>query len=132
MMIRFLSDHDIELYVRLLWTHFSADEWRGLGVADCHMFADLHIDLASSDRNVWLRCQHEQLLLITGNRNMEGEDSLEAVIRDLNQVDSLPVITIARPKMMVEFKYREDCAYRIADIVADLSNLRGTGRQVVP
>ena len=33
--------------------------------------------------------------MITGNRNDESPDSLEATIRNENQPDSLPVITIA-------------------------------------
>jgi len=131
-MIRFISDHDIELYVRILWAQFSEEDWLELGVAACHTFDELGIGVASSDRGVWLYCQSNNLLLITGNRNMEGNDSLEATIRELTRQDSIPVITVAQPEMVLDPAYREDCAYRIADIVADLPNLLGSRRQIIP
>jgi hypothetical protein len=131
-MIRFLSDHDIELYVRLLWAHFSDEDWHDLGVEACHTFDEVGIYTSSSDRDVWLYCQSNNLLLITGNRNMQGNDSLEATIRELTKADSLPVVTIAQPEMLLDSTYREDCAYRIADIVAELPNLLGSQRQIIP
>ncbi|SRR6266481_9703326 len=131
-MIRFLSDHDIELYVHILWAHFRQEEWQALGVSGCHTFDELGIDTSSTDRQIWLYCQSNQLLLITGNRNMEANDSLEATIRELNEQESLPVITIGQPELLLDFKYRENCAYRIAEIVAELPNLLGCGRQIVP
>lgn len=131
-MIRFLSDHDMELYVRVLWTHFGRDDWHELGISACHTFDDLGVHVTASDRDVWLYCQSNDLLLITGNRNMEDRDSLEATIRQLNRRESLPVVTVGQPQMLLDFRYREECAYRIAEIVIDMANLRGTGRLVIP
>jgi len=49
--------------------------------------------------------------LIAGNRNDDGPDSLEAVIRDENQPDSLPVVTIANPDRMLNDRlYAEEVA----------------------
>lgn len=127
-----LSDHDIELYVRLLWLHFQPDQWRHFGAEGCFTFEQLNLGWTSTDREVWLFCQHERLILITGNRNMESDDALETVIRQLNSEQAVPVVTIARPAMHLDTSYREDCAYRLADIVANLPNLLGTGRQIIP
>ncbi len=72
------------------------------------------------------------MLLMTANRNMDDASSLEAAIRELNQADSLPVLTIARPKWLMNEGYREDCAYRVAEIVVGLETLLGSGRQFIP
>ncbi len=48
-----------------------------------------------SDALIWATCQREELVLITGNRNKRGPDSLQAVLDRENRTDSLPVITIA-------------------------------------
>src|SRR2546430_697758 len=66
------------------------------------------------------------------NRNMDDANSLETAIRELNQPDSLPVLTIARPKWLMNEAYREDCAYCVAGIVVDLPKLLGSGRQFIP
>jgi hypothetical protein len=131
-MIGLLSDHDIEFYARLLWSHFSGPEWESIGVSGFATFHDLGIDIESSDRDVWQYCQRHNLLLITANRNMDESDSLEAVVRELGQPDSLPVLTIARPKWLMNESYREQCAYRVAGIVIDLARYCGTGRQFIP
>ncbi|BAY15153.1 hypothetical protein NIES21_09680 [Anabaenopsis circularis NIES-21] len=49
----------------------------------------------SSDRMVWLFAQEKQMILLTANRSMKGEDSLEQVIREESLPTSLPVITLA-------------------------------------
>ncbi|GBE94617.1 ACP S-malonyltransferase [Nostoc cycadae WK-1] len=44
---------------------------------------------------VWLFAQEKQMILLTANRSMKGEDSLEQVIRQESLPTSLPVITLA-------------------------------------
>jgi hypothetical protein len=131
-MIGLLSDHDVEFYVRLLWSQFDAGQWQIFGIDRFATFQDLQIDVRSSDREIWHYCQQHDLVLVTANRNMDDENSLEAVLRQLVQPDSLPVLTIVRPQRLANLSYREDCAYRIADIAIDLPRYRGTGRQFVP
>jgi hypothetical protein len=131
-MLSILSDHDIEFYARLLWMQFTEAQWHRLGLASFAMFVDVGIRDDLPDREVWSYCQEHELLLLTANRNMDGDDSLEAAIRDLGQSDSLPVLTIVRPKWLMNPRYREDCAYRVAEVVLDIENLRGTGRQFIP
>jgi hypothetical protein len=47
------------------------------------------------DRIIWNRCQAERLVLLTENRNDDGEDSLERTMADSLTADSLPVLTLA-------------------------------------
>src|SRR5262245_54806439 len=72
------------------WVEF----WDDLGLILLH-FEDVGLLPEAGDQEVWLRCQAENLVLITDNRNHAGVDSLEAVIRAHNTPASLPVFTIA-------------------------------------
>lgn len=54
----------------------------------------MNLSIDSNDRAVWRLAQANKMILLTANRSMKGEDSLEQVIREENQADSLPVITI--------------------------------------
>jgi hypothetical protein len=91
---------------------------------------DLPVD--SSDRTDWRFAQTQQMVLLTGNRNMRCLDSLEQTIRDENTATSLPVITIASIDRLEERLYRERCAERLAGIAVDLNNLLGSGRLFIP
>ena len=46
-------------------------------------------------RSVVFSFQAEHLILITDNRNLDSENSLEATIRRNNTPESLPIFTIA-------------------------------------
>src|SRR5262249_2730981 len=70
-----------------------ADLWAALGLVLRH-FEDVGLSPDTSDLEIWQTCQAEQLVLITDNRNRDSADSLEAVIRQYNQPQSLPVLTI--------------------------------------
>lgn len=72
------------------------------------------------------------MLLLTANRNLQQEDSLEQTIRENNQPSSLPVVTISDPNRMVEAAYRERCAARLAEIAIYLSDYLGSGRLYIP
>jgi hypothetical protein len=60
-------------------------------------FPALGLAFNALDALIWATCQREGLVLITGNRNDDGPDSLEATIRNENQPDSLPVFTMPTP-----------------------------------
>jgi hypothetical protein len=96
-MIGLLVDHNIERHARLLWGQFSEPDWRGMHVAGLATLVDAGIDPDASDRDLWLFCQDNGLLLLTANRNMDGDDSLEAVIRQSGTDQSLPVLTLSHP-----------------------------------
>lgn len=132
-MIGLLADHDVEGLARLIWAQFAEEDWRALNLSSLVFLSDIGLAATASDREIWLYCQREERLLLTANRNMRGVDSLESVIRELSNVDSLPVLTLADPKRVeTDGTYRELCAYRIADIALELKDYRGTLRQFIP
>jgi len=89
------------------------------------------------DRLVWNRCPELKLVLITGNRNDDGPDSLQATIDDSNTSSYLPVITLGNGNRVI---YSSSFADRIArDLLEYLTDLRdtpesllGTGRLYLP
>jgi hypothetical protein len=116
-----------------IWSSESwRDLWQGLSLV-VESFRGLDLPLDASDAVIWRTCQKEQLVLITGNRNKDGQDSLEAVIRDENQPDSLPVITIAdTERVLQDWAYAEQVAERVLDYLMRIDEVRGTGRLYVP
>jgi hypothetical protein len=92
-------------------------------------FADLGLNPRSLDTDVWLKCQAEELVLITTNRNDDGPDSLEATIRAHGTPQSLPVFTLADAnRVLSERSYAELVADRLLEYLYDMDNLRGVGR----
>ncbi len=100
-------------------------------------FEVLGLPPEAADRLVWNRCQELKLLLITGNRNNDGPDSLQATIDDSNTPNSLPVITLGNANRVI---YSASFAVRVArDLLEYLLDLRdarqlllGTGRLYLP
>ena len=88
--------------------------------------------LKSTDRDVWRFAQAQGMLLLTGNRNMDGDDSLEQTIRDENHPSSIPVVTIGNLDRVMEQAYRVACATRLAEIGMYLETYRGVGRLYIP
>ena len=95
-------------------------------------FGDVGLPINSSDRSVWRFAQEKQLILLTGNRNSEGEDSLEQTIRNENTPSSLPVVTVSMVSRMEERAYREQCDERLVEIVLNIENYLGIGRVYIP
>jgi hypothetical protein len=131
-----LADNDAEGYVGVLVTIWHSetrrDLWDGLGLSVASLGA-LALSRDSSDDVVWRMCQREQLVLITANRNQDGPDSLEAVIRGENQPDSLPVVTPANPqRIMRDRLYAETVAERLLEKLIAIEDFRGAGRVYVP
>jgi hypothetical protein len=116
-----------------IWT---SAEWLELWeMVNCqvHTFRGLGLLANTSDSELWQLCQECQFFLVTGNRNADGEDSLETTSRNLNQPDSLPVITIADEKrLMLDRHYAERVASQILEILYQADNVRGTRRLYVP
>jgi hypothetical protein len=132
-MIGLLADHNIEQHGRLIWEQFGVADWRAMNIASFATLNQLGIDSRATDREIWLRCQRDEWLLLTANRNMHGDDSLEVVIRQLGGAESLPVLTLAdADRVLVSAAYREVCAYRIAEIALDLTACRGITRLFIP
>jgi hypothetical protein len=105
--------------------------WKRLGFTT-ETFATLGLLENAPDVMVWETCQSHQVVLVTGNRNDDGPDSLEATIRRLNQADSLPVITISKPQEVAHRSYAERAAERLLDYLMELDKYRGAGRLYIP
>ena len=130
--VKVLLDHHMKRQGILLWATMGSEGWLRLLDIPMQTFADAGLPIDSSDREVWRFAQENQLILLTGNRNNEGEDSLEQTIRDENKSTSLPVITIGMIDRMEERAYREQCAERLVEIVLNIENYLGVGRIYIP
>jgi hypothetical protein len=130
-----MSDHDIEgqfaELVRILTSPDWFDWWVDVG-CKVETFASLGLSASSSDDVVWETCQARQAVLVTGNRNKDGPDSLEATILRLNQANSLPVITISKPHEVAHRSYAERAAVRLLEYLSELDKIRGIGRLYIP
>ncbi len=131
-----LADNDVRGQVDYLASLMQAepwiDFWQDLGLK-LFRFEDIGLSPAAADRDVWQQCQLEQLVLITGNRNLSGPDSLEATIRQLGTAQSLPVFTIADVnKLNTTRSYADEVVTALVDYLQRIDGLRGTGRMFLP
>jgi hypothetical protein len=135
-MQRILSDHDVQGHVSRLmdicqlppWVEL----WRELGCVIC-TFQDFDLPEDASDAVIWQTCQDHDILLLTGNRNAEGPESLEMTIRRRNTPTCLPILTLADPdRIQRDRQYAEWVAERLFDVLIDPDALRGTGRLYIP
>jgi hypothetical protein len=135
-MIRIMSDNDVQGHVGRLMDLCQgppwAEVWRDLRCSVC-TFADLGLSEDAPDATVWKACQEAGVLLITGNRNAEGPESLEITIRQQNTPDCLPVLTLADPDRIARDRlYAESVVERLFEILIDLEVVRGAGRLFLP
>ena len=131
-----IADANIQGHVEYLVRHMQAaawsEFWQGLGLG-LFRFEDVGLSESSSDLEVWTVCQAEQLALITDNRNLDSEDSLEAVIRQNNTVESLPVFTIADVHAFrTSDAYVERVVEALYDYLQRIDEVRGTSRLYLP
>lgn len=116
----------------VLWGALAAEGWLDLGPLPFATFAQVGLPIDSSDREVWRFAQGHGMILLTNNRNMRGEDSLEQTIRNENAPTSLPVLTIGRIERLRDSSYRGRCAIRLIEIGLEVENYLGTGRIYIP
>jgi predicted nuclease of predicted toxin-antitoxin system len=128
----FLIDYNLTGDAVLFWGTLSAEGWLDLLPIRFFTFRQVDLPMDSSDRVVWDFAQTNQMILITANRNMKGDDSLEQTMREENTPTSLPIITIGNPDRFDESSYREKCATRLIEILFDLENYLGVGRIFIP
>jgi hypothetical protein len=98
-----MADHDVEGHLKVLLNVWSSPKWADLwqdASWAVESFSRLGIASTASDEEVWTICQQRGIVLITGNRNAEGDDSLELTIRRRGTPQSLPVLTIANPNRL--------------------------------
>jgi len=130
--IDLLVDHSIEGQAALLWDTIRREGWLDLLPNRLAAFSDVNLAPDAPDREVWRVAQTRRLFLLTANRNMQGEDSLEQTIREENRPSSLPVLTIRNLDRMVDMPYRVECATRIVDVAIYLDRYLGAGRLFIP
>jgi hypothetical protein len=131
-MITILADHNIEGHAVTLLGILAKAGWLDLVPLRMVTFADVGLAYTSSDRQVWRFAQANAMLLLTDNRNMKDEDSLEQTIRDENTATSLPVLTIGNINRLDELTYRERCAERLLEIGVEIERYLGMGRIFIP
>lgn len=130
--MNFLIDYNLTGDAVLFWGTLSAEGWLNLLPIRFFTFQEVGLPMDSSDRLVWQFAQTNQMILITANRNMKGDDSLEQTIREENTPISLPIMTIGNPDRLDEISYRQKCATRLIEIVFDIENYLGVGRVFIP
>ncbi|ELR98555.1 hypothetical protein [Gloeocapsa sp. PCC 73106] len=115
-----LADYHLNRQAILLGGSLVAGGWLDIVPIKLVTFEVVNLAADSSDRLVWQFVQNNGMLLLTGNRNAKGEDSLEQVMRQENQSTSFPIITISDPERVNEYDYRERCVERLIEIVIDI------------
>jgi len=131
-----LADVNVRGHMSALLTHLQGDRWRELWDSlnlSVETFAALGLALNASDRLLWHTCQEQEIVFVTGNRNHDGPESLEAAIRELNLPHSLPVFTLAdTQRILSSGAYADRVAERLLEYLLDIDNYRGTGRLYLP
>ncbi len=131
-----VQGHFLDIPWQALLGIWTSAEWYDIWEStafETQSFARLGIAENATDSELWRLCQENDIVLITANRNAEGDDSLEAVIRQGAGGPSLPVLTIADPdRVMVSRGYAERVASSVLDYLLDMDKLRGVGRLYVP
>ncbi|MGC8642472.1 MAG: ACP S-malonyltransferase [Isosphaeraceae bacterium] len=131
-----MADGNVEGHLKalvyVLETPSWQELWTGLDV-EIMTFDQLNLSKDVSDVVLWRSCQHRDVVPITGNRNDEGPDSLEAAIRLENTDSCLPVLTISDPaRIFTDRLYAEHVAERLLETILDIEVLRGAGRVYLP
>jgi Domain of unknown function (DUF5615) len=128
----FLVDYNLDGYALIFIGILTKLGWLELISIRFVTFREAGLSMDSSDRLVWRYAQAHQMMILTANRNMKGEDSLEQVMRDENTENSLPVVTLASLDRFSEVDYRERCVERLIEIVVDIDQYKGVGRLFIP
>lgn len=131
--MNFLIDYNLVGHAEILLGNIASQGWLELLPIRFVTFKEMNLSTDSNDRIVWRLAQENQMILLTANRSMKGEDSLEQVIREENTIDSFPVITIGdADRFLADRIYRNRCADKILEIILDIETWMGVGRLFVP
>jgi hypothetical protein len=128
----FLIDYNLDGYALIFLGILTKLGWLEFIEIRFVTFREVGLSMDSSDRLVWRYAQAHQMMILTANRNMKGEDSLEQVMREENVEDSLPVVTIGSLDRFSEPDYRERCVERLIEIVVEIDQYKGAGRLFIP
>ena len=130
------AEHDSAGQRQVLLRLLTSAEWHALWTelaVRVESFASLAVPTHTADAALWRLCQTQEIILITGNRNQDGPESLEAVIQTDNTAASVPVLTISEPQRILTSRaYAHHVVERLVEYLIDVENLRGTGRLYLP
>ncbi len=131
-----MADNDIRGHMAILARALLSDDWREIWLSldlPIWSFADLSLTPDASDAAVWHACQRNEVILITANRNDDGDDSLQATIQTHNSPASLPVFTISEPKRVLRSsEYANRVVESLLEYLVDIDKVRGAGRLWLP
>jgi hypothetical protein len=131
-----LADHNADGHLEVLLRTLLSDDWLDMwNELDVPVLTFVGLGLAPDvdDVTLWRTCQHEQVVLITNNRNAEGPESLQYVLDTETTIACLPVLTLANAeRIRTDKRYAEQTAVRLLEYLLDIENYRGTARIYVP
>jgi hypothetical protein len=131
--MKFLIDHNLGGHAEILFGSLASQGWADLLSIQFMTFQEMGLAIDSSDRVVWRLAQANQMMILTANRSMKGDDSLEEVLRDENGITSFPVITIGDANRLLSDRvYRNRCGDRLLEILLELEIWMGVGRLYIP
>ena len=129
----FLIDHNFKGHARILLGSIASQGWLDFVQIRFVMFEEVGLSIDSSDRVVWKVAQENQMILLTANRSMKDEDSLEQVMREENTQNSLPVVTVDNAdRVLNDSSDRERCVDRIVEIAIYTVSYMGARRVFIP
>jgi hypothetical protein len=129
-------DANLGGHADLLDLRLGIEVWREL--RDHLNIRFLHFEQAGLERTikddvVWRYCQDNGYYLLTANRNLESEQSLEATIQREGTARSLPVFTLADPDRIFQSPaYLDQVVESLLEYLLEEANWRGTGRLYLP
>ncbi|MGV2387416.1 MAG UNVERIFIED_CONTAM: DUF5615 family PIN-like protein [Microcystis novacekii LVE1205-3] len=127
-----LVDYNLDGYALIFLGILTKSGWLEFASIQFVTFREVGLAMESSDCLVWRYAQEHQMMILTANRNMKGEDSLEQIMREENTENSFPVLTIGSLDRLSEAEYRVCCAERLIEIAVDIDNYKGVGRLFIP
>ena len=129
----FLIDHNLKGHALVFFGAIASQGWLDIVSVQFVTFTELDIPTDTDDRTVWRLAQENQMILLTANRSMKGEDSLEQVMREESTSASLPVVTISNAdRLLSDPDYRSRCVESFVETVLSIESYRGTQRIFIP
>ena len=136
MITALLADNDVQGQVTHVLARCRSAAWAEFWAevqVPVLVLQDVGLPADSPDAVVWDLCQRRDIVLITGNRNLEGPHALEAVIRTRGSAHHLPVFTLAdRDRIYRDPNYADRVVARLIELLSEIDNLRGSGRMYLP
>lgn len=129
----FLIDHNLKGHALVFFGSIASQGWLDIVSVQFVTFTELDIPTDTDDRTVWRLAQENHMILLTANRSMKGEDSLEQVMREESTSASLPVVTISNAdRLLSDPDYRSRCVESLVEIVLSMESYRGVQRIFIP